>query len=199
LTRKPASKRKATRTTKQPPSATIVTESRLFSILGLSRLLDVDRSVIERWVKQHGCPVARTGGKGAGNEWKLDVSAVFKWREKYLAEKAIEESGKADDVDEIDRKTKLLKFAAAAGLVAPVDMIEQALERVMAELRQSQMSISARVSRSMAGFPKDRVDAWCALVDTIVRESLQAAEESIAKIVIEPPAFVRLPDADHQD
>ena len=70
--------------------------------------------------------------------------------------------------------------------------------RIFGEFRQTIMSLSSRVARTMDGFPKAKVDEWVRNVDVIIRDALTEASDSLGDAKIEPPDHVTIegPDAD---
>lgn len=175
-----------------PTEATGAPPGRLFSQLALSKLFGVDRSVIDRWVRE-GCEPVRGGtGRGVGNEWQFDSAKVFAWHREWLAKSYAKA---ADDATDPDADLKLLKLAREASLVAPVADFKMAQARAYAELRQTLMPLPDRLARSMDGLaPKPRIDAWVAQAEDVIRHALAAYAATQATAMPVPSPFLRLDD-----
>ena len=166
------------------------------SLLALSHALRVNRSVIEGWVKKHGCPTIRdSDGKGTGNEWQLDLADVVNWRIDHERRITLAEAG-ADGMEPKDRLI-MLKIAKEANLVVSVAAVEAMYERANGVARQSIMSASTRLARSMDGFPADCVSGWTLQADEILRDVLKSWQENARSIDLTPSDHVMvLDDAD---
>lgn len=120
----------------------------------LSAIFGVSLPTVDAWVRS-GCPGVKMGsGKGGG--WEFDTAEVALW----LQKRAADEAGGAEAVDEDTVKRKRAKIALMSdelelakqlGLVAPVADFERAQARLFAVLRQSIMTVPARVSMSLVG------------------------------------------------
>ena len=170
--------------------------ARGMSLLALSQVLGVGRSVVEGWVQRHGCPPIRdSNGKGTGNEWSFDLAAVVAWRIEHERRTTIAEMG-AEAIEPKDRLI-LLKIAKEANLVVPVAAVEAMYERANGKARQAIMSASTRLARSMDGFPADRVSQWALQADEILRDVLKTWQEDASSIDLTPSDHVMvLDDAD---
>ena len=93
-------------------------------------------------------------------------------------------------------RTRIKSILGTAQFLGVDRSVIERLQRCFGELRQTMMSLSARISRSMDGFPKEKVDAWCTAVDVIIRDALQAAADSIEDAKIETPEYVTMKGVD---
>jgi len=131
------------------------TEGRKVNRSELSGIFGVSLPTVDLWVRQ-GCPGIKSGaGKGGG--WEFDTAEVSQWLQKRAADNA---AGSPDLADEntlkrrraaITLKADELELAKAMGLVAPVEEFERAQAKMFAMLRQSIMTVPARVAMSLVG------------------------------------------------
>ena len=145
--------------------------ARGMSLNMMAQVLKLDRSVIEGWTKRHGCPtLADANGKGTGNDWSLDIAAVFACRIDHERRTVLSEFG-GEGMDMGDR-IKLLTLAEKAKKLAPIAFFEARNRRSYTEFKQSLMAIGDRVGRTIDGLPKDKVDAWVEKIGDRHREAL---------------------------
>ncbi len=171
---------------------------RRFSLLGLAKHIGIDRSTLENWVTKHGCPVVREGaGKGTGNEWEFDVADVWKWHAAWQREKMMD--GVASNADTSEADTKLLKLATMASVVVPVAVVVEMQARVNAEFRQALMAIAGRITRTLNGFPPDRVASLQQQIDFLHAEALTSLSKTMATVVPKPSKFVHVERGDVPD
>ncbi|HKY46135.1 MAG TPA: terminase small subunit [Pyrinomonadaceae bacterium] len=120
----------------------------------LAAIFGVSLPTIDLWVR-NGCPGVKSGvGKGGG--WTFDSAEVATWR----MEQAAAEAGGDDAKDEqtikrrraaIGLKAEELDLARQLGLVAPIEDFERAQAKFFAVLRQSIMTVPARVAMALVG------------------------------------------------
>lgn len=172
-----------------PPAApvTAAPTSRIVSINMAAIVLDVDRSVVERWIKREGGNVAviREGGLGRGNEWQIDLGKLWTWWGEHNRRQALEEAGVGRHIEPKDREV-LLKVARLAKLVVPVAVVEALLAQVLKDARTTLYAIVGRLVRAMAGLPPEKVAAFKAMADTGVREALEEFERALCDIDLSP-------------
>ncbi|VVB44506.1 protein of unknown function [Beijerinckiaceae bacterium RH AL1] len=189
--RKPATAPVAVAEVARPDFASKLRER---SVGGLSDLLGIDRSTINKWVKKHGCPVVReSAGRGAGNEWKLDVAAVFAWHAKWQREQLLEATAGGEG-DDPDADLKLFKLAEMAKLLVPVDEVVAMQARVYSQMRQTVMAMPSLIGRGFPGFPKERVNAAVDRADDLVGQALETFAKIQASAVPEQSDSIRIVD-----
>lgn len=119
----------------------------------LSGIFGVSLPTVDMWVRS-GCPGIKVGaGKGGG--WEFDTAEVSQWLQKRAADNA---AGSPELADEnaikrrraaISLKADELDLAQRMGLVAPIEEFERAQAKMFAMLRQSVMTVPARVAMSL--------------------------------------------------
>lgn len=121
---------------------------------GLAAVFGVSMPTVDAWVR-NGCPGVKTGaGKGGG--WEFDTADVARW----LQQRAADDAGGAEVADEnalkrrrmaVTLKADELALARDMGMLAPIEDFERAQAKVFAMLRQSVMTVPARVAMSLVG------------------------------------------------
>lgn len=102
----------------------------------LAAVFGVSLPTIDTWVRQ-GCPFDQRGGRG--KEWTFDTADVARWRE----ERAAADAGSQDvDLEKLKARRALaecmlaeLELAKAQGSVAPLEQMERAVTRAVAEVQ----------------------------------------------------------------
>lgn len=114
--------------------------ARHISIKRLSELTGFDRGTIRTWLDE-GCPVVSRGARG--DDYVLDIRAVWKWSEKRAVEKATGSRssepeagfmGIRDPAKAADTQFKMMRAAREAKLLVPrvyvVDVVGRAFNQV---------------------------------------------------------------------
>ena len=96
-----------------PPSTAPLTSraAQHLSLNAVAQVLNVDRSVVERWIKVDGAPVKREAiGLGHGQGWEIDLAKLWKWWGEHSAREALADAGVGLEIEPKD-KLILLKIA----------------------------------------------------------------------------------------
>lgn len=126
----------------------------------LATVFGVSLVTIDAWVRA-GCPFDERG-TGKGSPWVFDTADVAAWRES----RAFENGGQGEQTDDnalkrrkMTAETQLaeLELAREMGLVAPLDQMERALQRVFAEIRGNLRNIPSRVASLIVGETDERI------------------------------------------
>lgn len=128
------------------PSGKIVSRTDLADVFGVSM------PTVDTWVRQ-GCPVVKRGSKGIS--WEFATADVAEWlRERAAAEL----TGDGNNLDEIERRTKMAKMivaelevAEAKKQVALVSEFERAQSMFAAAIQASVMQVTQRVVIRLLG------------------------------------------------
>lgn len=121
---------------------------------GLAAVFGVSMPTVDAWVK-NGCPGVKDG-VGKGGSWEFDTADVARW----LQQRAADDAGGAEVADEnalkrrrmaVTLKADELALARDMSLVAPIADFERAQAKLFAKLRQSIMTVPARVAMSLVG------------------------------------------------
>lgn len=156
----------------------------------LAEMFGVSLPTVDRWVTS-GCPVVQRGGRGV--EWKFDTAAVSKWRQ----DRAVQDATGTDkqDVDEIERRTKLAKMrqveldlAKDMKLVAPIDEFERVSSARAAVIRQNVLNVAQRACIQLIGCT-DEVK-----FKKILRAELTLALDTAANAALDLPDDADEPD-----
>lgn len=154
--------------------------NRQMSLRAIAMLLDRDRAIVERWIRE-GCPVVQRPATSA-ESWVLDVSAVVRWLEGQAARSAAEASDETPSKGSRTAKEKdpkwqraMIQLAKDAGAVAIIDDILSVCQRRNSMLQQTLMAIPDLLAREMAGFPQERIQAWRLKARDRTREALEEA------------------------
>lgn len=147
----------------------------------LAAIFGVSLPTVDLWVR-NGCPGIKSGvGKGGG--WTFDTAEVATWR----MEQAAADAGGDDVKDEqtikrrraaIGLKAEELDLAKQLGLVAPIEDFERAQAKVFALLRQTVMTVPARVSASLVG-ERDELRIKKVLTDELTSALTRVAETDL--------------------
>lgn len=146
---------------------------------GLADVFGISLPTVDIWVR-NGCPGVKSGsGKGGG--WTFDTAEVAKW----LQKRAADDAGGAEVADEqaVKRRTAAVRLRAEEldlakqmGLVAPIEDFERTQAKVFAMLRQSVMTVPARVALSLVG---ERSEAR---IKQVLKAELTAALTKLSEI-----------------
>jgi terminase small subunit / prophage DNA-packing protein len=159
----------------QSASKRAAAKARHVSLKQLAELLDRDRGTIEKWVAK-GCPYVSKGDRDAGQAWVFDLAEVVKWRERDVAETAVEKlgSGKPDE-----ESLKLRRMSASVSIIEN-DAAEavQLVARVSSQLELMRRDYS-EITGVLRGLPKAiaaKVDSrYAAKAQTIAEEQVHTA------------------------
>lgn len=163
--------------------------ARHVSIKRLSELTGFDRLTIRNWLDE-GCPVVSRGARG--DDYVLDIRAVWKWREQRAVDKALGSRssdpdggaaasfmGLRDPLKIEDLKIKRMKSEELAKRLVPRKYVVATVARVLNQVRVSVMSIPDRLHREMSGFPDDKAIKWREEAQKTCRSALQQAADGI--------------------
>lgn len=125
----------------------------------LAAIFGVTAPTVDGWIRA-GCPYDQRAA-GKGKEWVFDSGDVAMW----LQQRAREEATGDDVTDERELKRRKLaaetslvelELAKAKNLVAPVDQMERAVSRVLAEVCSNMRNLPGNVVSLLIGETDER-------------------------------------------
>lgn len=151
---------------------TLVNRAALADFFGVSLV------TIDNWVRG-GCPVVTRGSRGV--EWQFNTADVRKWREDEIRKESTGDA-KQDENKLRQRRASAetaraeLELAKELQLVAPVEQMERAVAKVMAEICQRMRNIPGRAVTRLIGETDER------RFKAVLREEIDAALEAAAEV-----------------
>ena len=139
-----------------------------YSITELAEATGWHRDTISDWTrrKEHPLPVEAGGRNGV--EYRINLRRLIEWREELARQEGMKGPveggfqfmGIKDPYKAIQARQRFISMGESEAALIHRAPMQEALQRAFGILRQTIMAIPDRLSRSMAGFPRDKVDGW---------------------------------------
>lgn len=178
------------------PAGDVGKSARVFSAAVFSEMLAVSRNTITKWIRD-GMP-----HEGDEKAYRIDVGKAVRWLQEKAANEAKEEAGgttldflppdggedldmaktrraRADaDTAESTASMKAIEEAERRGLVAPIGIMEDMVQREYSNLAAALAEVGPALELRMAGAKPDRIGKECdRLIRKAVREKLKGQVE----------------------
>lgn len=165
---------------------------RTYSIIELAEMTGYHRDTISDWIRRKDNPLPYETGGRHGVEYQISLRRLMEWREdlarqegmKGPVEGAFQFMGIKDPYKAIMARDRFLKMGESEAALIHRAPMQEALQRAFGILRQTIMAVPDRLSRSMAGFPRDKVDGWRRDARGYCQEALTEAMNQIREAAL---------------